>query len=123
MPIPKDPTPDPEAGSPEQVTTELPESDPKRARVIAFHPILFGAFPLLALYATNIGEVPIQHVFRPLLISLAGSVAAWALIAFVTRNGRKAALAASALILVFISYGHLANLSSESMRPAVAPFC
>ena len=88
-----------------------------------FHPFLIAAFPILSLYAHNKDEVPLQNIWRPLVFALLGVLIVWAPITLLTRHIRKAACAASALILVFFSYGHIANLLTERLRDFTAPLC
>jgi hypothetical protein len=85
-----------------------------------FHPLLIAVFPILSLYAHNIDEVPVQAIWRPLVVALAASIAVWLLLALLARNGRKAALAASAIVLAFFSIGHVANLLPDRWHPAAA---
>src|SRR5437764_9610467 len=92
-----------------------------RWRAAPFHTVLIAAFPILSLYSHNVAEVALQEIWRPLGLSLAGSLAVWALFALLTRRLRTAAIAASALSLLFFSYGHLASLLPDNLRNAAAP--
>jgi hypothetical protein len=92
-------------------------------KIPPFHPLLFAAFPLLALYAKNAGEVPLQQLIRPLGLALAGTLGVWALFLLVMRNVRKAALTASAVVALFFSYGHILNLLPPPLRGWVLPVC
>lgn len=119
----------PEAGTAANVgvdaaghTPETPQAARPR-RVLPIHPVLFAAFPILALYAQNLGQIPIREIYRPLGLALLGMFALWAVFLLVTRHLRKAALAASAVSLVFCSYGHILNLLPMSLRGMVAPGC
>jgi hypothetical protein len=87
------------------------------------HPLLFGAFPLLALYARNAGEVPIHQLIRPLGLALAGTVVLWVVFTLLTRNVRKAAMSASAVVLAFFSYGHVLNVLPAPLRGLGLPAC
>jgi hypothetical protein len=90
-------------------------------RVLPVHPVVFAAFPLLALFAGNIGKFPIEQVLRPLAFSVLGSTVLWALFTAVTRNARKAALATSVVVVGFFSYGHLYKLSPVQLQGVLAP--
>ena len=92
-------------------------------RFFPFHPILFALFPHLALYVHNIEQVPIWQLLRPLAYDGLGVAALFFVLALVTRRLRKSAIAASALALVFLSYGHLTNLAPPAMKILVGPVC
>jgi len=77
------------------------------SRPIAFHPILFAAFPALFLYAYNVSVTATEHLFVPLTLSVLGTVCLWMLLGLITRDMRKAALAATLLVILFFSYGRL----------------
>lgn len=77
---------------------------------LPFHPIIFTTYPILALLATNIVEVEIKIVMRPLLISLAGTVIVLLIVRLVLKDWRKAALVTTLLLMLFFSYGHLYQL-------------
>jgi Sulfatase len=87
------------------------------------HPIFIAAFPILSLYAHNLDDVLPNEVWRPLGLALIGSIVVWALIVLLTRHIRKAAFAASAIVLFFFSYGHVSNLLPEGLRGATTPLC
>lgn len=99
------------------------KQDARKRRVWPIHPVLFALFPLLALYAQNLGQASPVQLVRPLALALLGTLAVWGLFLLLTRHLRKAALAASAVVLVFFSYGHILNLTPLSLRGAVAPVC
>lgn len=77
---------------------------------LPFHPIIFTTYPILALLATNIVEVEIKIVMRPLLISLASTVIVLLIVRLVSKDWRKAALVTTLLLMLFFSYGHLYQL-------------
>ena len=81
-----------------------------RLKRLPLHPILFTIYPILALLATNIVEVEIKIVTRPLLISLAGTVIVLLIVRLVLKDWRKAALVTTLLLVLFFSYGHLYQL-------------
>jgi hypothetical protein len=97
-----------------------PQADKPR-RVLAIHPLLFAAFPLLALYAQNVGQIPFHEVLRPLGMALLGTMAVWLLFLLFTRHVRKAALAASVVVLLFFSYGHIIDLLPQGLQHLVMP--
>jgi hypothetical protein len=72
------------------------------------HPVLFGAFPILYLYAHNIQEgVSLGDLFRSLAVVVGATIALLALARLAFRDLRKAGLIVSALVLLFLSYGHV----------------
>src|SRR5437016_10595136 len=79
----------------------------RRLRSFPFHPLLAASFPILALYAGNVGQASAQGIGRLLAMSIAGTAAAWLVLGLLARNVRKGAMAASLLVLMFFSYGHL----------------
>jgi hypothetical protein len=94
-----------------------------KRRVLPIHPVLFAAFPILALFVHNMGQVPLWEMLWPLGLALLGTFAVWALFLLLTRKPRKAAIAASAIVVAFFSYGHLVDLLPPALRLLVAPVC
>ncbi len=72
-----------------------------------FHVFLAAAYPPLALLASNLSEVSLNVLFRPLLISLTLAFGLLVLFWFLMRNAQRAALTASLFVILFFSYGHL----------------
>lgn len=95
----------------------------KRRKDLPLHPLLFAAFPLLAYFSHNIGKIPMQQIFRPLATMLVGTIAGVFFFTLLTRNVRKAALAASVVVLLFFSYGHIVLLLPERLHSVVLPVC
>ena len=87
------------------------------------HPVLVAAFPLLALYAANVNTFPLGQLLRPLGMSIVGSGVLWLLLALFMRNARRSAVATSAVVLAFYSYGHLRNLLPAGAQGLVIPTC
>lgn len=75
-----------------------------------YHPILFGIFPVLALYANNAGEVGPDVLPRPLLVSLGLAAATLLAVRLLVRGWQRAALLASLLLVLFFSYGQVYDL-------------
>lgn len=92
-----------------------------KLRQIPLHPLLFAAFPVLALLGTNIHEVAPGVALRSLLISLAGALVILLVARLVFARRRepgadkwaRAALATTGLLLLFFTYGHLYSLLKE----------
>jgi hypothetical protein len=95
----------------------------KPRRVIPIHPVLFAAFPILALYARNLDQVPLVQILRPLGLALAGTLAVWVVLTLLTRHVRKAAAAASIIAVPFFSYVHILALTPLPVRLLVLPLC
>ena len=72
-----------------------------------FYPLLFAAFPVLALLGTNIHEVNPGVALRSLIIAIAGALVILLIARLVMGSWSKAALVATLLLLLFFSYGHL----------------
>jgi len=74
------------------------------------HPIyliLFAFFPILSLTASNIGQIFIGEVWRPLLFSLLLAFIVYELINLSIHNTPRAALIAVILLFLFFSYGQI----------------
>ncbi len=104
----------------ESVSTGLLLPEKKRA-VLPVHPLLFAAFPLLAYFAHNIGKIPFQQIFYPLGLALLGTIVGWLVFHLITRQVRKAAMAASVVVLFFFSYGHVEHLVPKGTMAIAIP--
>jgi hypothetical protein len=75
------------------------------------HPLLLGAFPVLFLFAQNIVQ---QVTLEPLVVPLAAAIAGAAVLLLaastVLRDWLRGAFAASLLLVLFFSFGHVWNL-------------
>lgn len=78
-------------------------------RAIAIHPPLFAAFPVLSLYSANLGLVPLQDIWHPLMLTLAVSIGLWLLGAALFRSWHRGAAAATALIIALFSYSRFVD--------------
>lgn len=83
---------------------------PNGFRIKYLYPLLLAAFPVLALFVNNYGEVGWEVLPRPLLLSL--GIAGVALLAFrlLVKDWAKAALMTAWFIILFFSYGHVRDL-------------
>src|SRR3990167_8656172 len=77
------------------------------------HPLLFAVFPVLFLYSHNIQEVLPDVVIKPLIAVTIFTFVLVAILNFLIINREKAALLSSLFIVLFFSYGHVANLISD----------
>ncbi len=74
---------------------------------IIFHPLLFAIYPILTLYAYNIGQLPFRQILVPSSIVLGATVLLFLILNLIIKNIPKSALILSAIILLFFSYGHV----------------
>lgn len=73
------------------------------------YPFTLSIYPIVNLYARNMVYVPVEDTFRVLAISL--GFAAFFLVGFrlILRDWRKAGILCSLLLVLFYSFGHIAN--------------
>jgi len=93
-------------------------ADQKR-RAVPFHPVLFAVAPILFVYAHNGVRIPIDpgELLWPVGLSLAMTAVLWAVLGLLFRNAARAALVVSLFLVLFFSYGHIAE---ELVRPVYA---
>lgn len=81
-----------------------------RFKRVPFHPFLLAVYPVLALLAANLAQVRPAATARALLICLAAGGGIYLLAYLLTRSAGRAAPAASLLLVLFFSYGHVYQL-------------
>ena len=81
---------------------------------LPLHPLLFAAYAVLLLYSTNLSEVLPIDAAAPLGRAMLGAALATVLVALVLRDVRRGALVASALVIVFFGYGHVAESLADA---------
>lgn len=69
--------------------------------------LLFGLYPVLALWAQNIQEVGFEQVVRVIIASFLVCFFVWLAIMLVFRSVERASLIAVVALIIFFSYGHL----------------
>jgi hypothetical protein len=79
----------------------------KYTELLPLYPIFLGLYPVFALYLFNIQQVPSYAVLRAFLVSLVVTGVIWLACLLLYRQRVKAALAASVLLILFFTYGHL----------------
>jgi hypothetical protein len=79
-----------------------------------FHPWLVAASSVVLLLAHNILEVNVEWAVRPLLVSLIAATIIYLVLAAFLQNRHRAALLATLLIVLFMSYGHLYQFLKET---------
>jgi len=78
---------------------------------IPHHPFLIGAFPVLSLWAANVGQVQIVDVAAALLGTSALAWIAVQVASAFEHNRHRATAIASLWLLLFLSYGHIARIA------------
>src|SRR5512144_53980 len=79
----------------------------QKIRSFPFYPLLFIAYPVLALMGTNINEVEPVNMWRPLIVLVAIAFVLLLLLKFILKDWHRAAVLLSIFILLFFVYGHL----------------
>jgi hypothetical protein len=79
-------------------------------RQFFYHPLLIAVYPILALLANNLDQVPPSTALRGGLISLAGGAVIYLALRLVLRDSGRAALLATFCLVLFFSYGHVYQL-------------
>lgn len=75
----------------------------------ALYPVLFALYPILALFAANLGQARLDQLWTPLLAAAALAALLNWLLALTIKDAGKAALVTAWLILLFFSYRHVAG--------------
>jgi hypothetical protein len=78
----------------------------KKLFSIPFYPILFSAYPVLALLSANIGQVKVNDGIRPLIVSVVSASILFLLLRVIFRNWHKTAFFLTLFLLLFFAYGH-----------------
>jgi hypothetical protein len=78
-----------------------------------WYPIVFSAYPALALLSTNIGQVQADAGIRALLASIALAGVLFFILWLFTRQAHRAAFLTTLWLVLFFTYGHIHNLLSE----------
>ena len=76
------------------------------------HPLLFGLYPVIQLYAYNIGKtpMPVYQIFKPIVIIIFFVFAIWSLCTLILKNIEKGALLTTILFFLFFSFRHFYNI-------------
>jgi hypothetical protein len=70
--------------------------------------LLFAAYAVLFLYAQNLSEVLLVDIGTPLVRAVLGAAVVLGIATLIYRNVQRAAIVASALVIAFFMYGHVA---------------
>ena len=85
---------------------------------LPLHPLLFAAYAVLFLYAQNLTEVLLVDIGAPLVRAVVGAAAALVLLALLYRSPERGAIVASALVIAFFAFGHLAGVVGGDVSEA-----
>ena len=81
-----------------------------RVSRLPLHPLLFAAYAVLFLYAQNLAEVLLVDIGAPLGRALLVAAVVLGVATLIYRDVERAAIVASALVVAFFAYGHVAGL-------------
>lgn len=81
-------------------------------RNIVIHPFVFAVYPILFLFAHNIGQVNPTEVIKPLFIVLLFTTLLFILIRLILKDWHRAGLEVSLLLFLTFAYGQVFNLLS-----------
>src|SRR5688500_19340967 len=83
---------------------------------VPWYPILFGAYPVLALLAFNAGQVKVEAAWRPLLICVGIAAILFFLLKLILRDWQRAAFLSTLWMALIFSYGHIHILLTEKLK-------
>jgi len=72
-----------------------------------WYPLAFGAYPVLALLAQNVGEVKLEAGWRPLLVSVGLAIILFGIWSLILRDRGRAAFLSTLWLALIFSYGHV----------------
>lgn len=78
-----------------------------------FYPILFGLYPVLALYVFNQNEIVFAAIQQAVITSLIVTIVVIAIFLLIFRSWQKAAAPASLTLLLFFTYGRIYDLAQN----------
>ena len=84
------------------VRGRAPDADP-------LHPLLFAAYAVLFLYSANLDRVLPVDAIAPLARAVVAAAAVTAVLALVLRDIRKGAIVATAIVVAYYGFGHVAG--------------
>lgn len=80
---------------------------------VPVHPVLFAAYAVLFLYSVNLSLVLPIDAAAPLARAVIGALIAWAIASLLFRDLRRGAVVATALVVAYFGYGHVAGLIGD----------
>ena len=84
---------------------------------VVLHPFLLAAYSVLSLYAHNVGELTLAEAAPLAGGVIAGALALYGLAWLAFRDGRKAGLVTTVLLLFGLFYGNLFSALEELLQP------
>ncbi|MBL7078587.1 hypothetical protein ISS42_02940 [Candidatus Shapirobacteria bacterium] len=78
-------------------------------------PVFMAVFPILSFYLTNISELSLKFIEKPLFYSIISAITVTLLLFVLAKSKNKASLIASLFLLIFFSYGHLSNSLNDKL--------
>jgi len=82
--------------------------------------LLLSAYPVVALYAANVTEVPLSDFWRMLLLSIGGGMALLLIFRLILKSWARAGLLTVILVFMVFAYGHVYN--TLKVVPVLVPF-
>lgn len=79
-------------------------------RNTVLHPFLFGAFPILFLYAQNAGEMRLSDLVGPLVLTLLVTALLQFVLSRALGDSQRSGVVVSTLLVLFFSFGYLLRL-------------
>src|SRR5215207_2804623 len=95
-----------------------PSSEARRLTRLPLHPVLFAAYAVLFLYAQNLTEVLLVDIGAPLARAMLGAAAALLALTLLYRSPERGAIVASALVIAFFAFGHVASVLNSGASDA-----
>jgi len=83
---------------------------------VPWYPILFGAYPVLALMAVNVGQIKLEAGSRVLLVCLVFAALLFILLRLVLHDWNRAAFLSALWMALFFSYGHAHITLTEKIK-------
>jgi len=83
---------------------------------IPWYPILFSAYPVLALMAFNVGQVKIDAGSRALVVCLAFALGLFVILRLIFRDWNRAAFLSTLWMTLFFSYGHVHIMLTKQLK-------
>jgi len=78
----------------------------KNISKITIHPFLFGIFPIISLFYSNIRILFISEIILPLIFVIGITGGIWFLLKIILKDKIKSAFIVSLFLIIFFSYGH-----------------
>jgi len=79
-----------------------------------WHPLLFAVYPVLFLYERNSTNLPPSVLVPPLITVITFGFVIWLVSRLVTRDAKRGALLATAVLVLWSAYGHVHALLGET---------